>query len=143
MGRDTVGGDRGLDDGGIFTLGATGGMFTLEDAGVTVTLRDAGGIWHPQRWGCNRPDCSLWGNDAGECRLCNGAFEYSSEVKDGLLLGVAELANGVAGAWLVRASVRARTVMMDTSTVDVLGTGHWCGKNSTVLAVRSALVLGT
>ena len=44
MGRDTVGGDRGLDTGGIFTLGADGGMFTLGDAGGTVTLGDAGGI---------------------------------------------------------------------------------------------------
>ena len=32
-GRDTVGGDGGLDAGGIFTLGADGGMFTLGDAG--------------------------------------------------------------------------------------------------------------
>ena len=41
-GRDTVGGDGGLDVGGIFTLAADGGMFTLRDAGGTVTLRDAG-----------------------------------------------------------------------------------------------------
>ena len=44
MGRDTVGGDGGLEAGGIFNLGADGGMFTLGDAGGTVTLRDAGGI---------------------------------------------------------------------------------------------------
>ena len=43
-GRDTVGGDGGLDAGGLFTLGADGGMFTLRDAGGTVTFGDAGGI---------------------------------------------------------------------------------------------------
>ena len=51
--------------------------------------------------------------------------------------------NGAAGAGLVRASVSARTAMMAASTEDVLVTGHWCGKNCTVLAVRSDLVLGT
>ena len=44
MGRDTVGGDGGLDAGVIFILGADGGMFTLRDTGETVTLGDAGGI---------------------------------------------------------------------------------------------------
>ena len=43
-GRDNVGGDGGLDVGGIFNLGADGGMFTLGDAGGTVTLGDAGVI---------------------------------------------------------------------------------------------------
>ena len=89
------------------------------------------------------PDFRLQGNYAGECRLCDGAYEYSSEVKDGLLLGVAELANGVAGAGLVRASVRARDVTMAASTEDVSGTVHWCRNNCTVLAVRMALVFGT
>ena len=42
MGRDTVGGDGGLDAEGVFTLGADGGMFTLVDAGGTVTLRESG-----------------------------------------------------------------------------------------------------
>ena len=51
--------------------------------------------------------------------------------------------NGAAGTGLVRASVRARAAMMAASTEDDLGTGHWCGNNCTVLAVRSALVLGT
>ena len=43
-GRDTVGGDGGIDVGGIFTLGADGGMFTLGDVGGTVTLGDSGGV---------------------------------------------------------------------------------------------------
>ena len=51
--------------------------------------------------------------------------------------------NGAAGAGLLRASVRARATMVAASTDDVFGTGHWCGKNCTVLAVRSALVFGT
>ena len=51
--------------------------------------------------------------------------------------------NGAASAGLERAFVRARAAMMAASTEDVLGTGHLCGKNCTVLAVRSALVLGT
>ena len=44
-GRDTVGGNGGLDVGGIFTLRSDGGIFTLGDTGGTVTLRDAGGIF--------------------------------------------------------------------------------------------------
>ena len=44
MGRDTVGGDWGLDAGGIFTLGTDGGIFTLGDSGGTFTPGDAGGI---------------------------------------------------------------------------------------------------
>ena len=51
--------------------------------------------------------------------------------------------NRAAGAGLVRASVRACAAMMAASTEDVLVTGHWCGKNCTVLAVRLALVFGT
>ena len=51
--------------------------------------------------------------------------------------------NGTAGAGLVRASVRAHAAMMDASTDDVFGTGHWCGNNCTVLAVQLALVFGT
>ena len=51
--------------------------------------------------------------------------------------------NGAVVAGLVRASVRACAVIMVALTEDVLGTGHWCGNNCTVLAVHSALVLGT
>ena len=51
--------------------------------------------------------------------------------------------NGAAGAGLMRASVRACAVIMAALTEDVWGTGHWCGENCTVLAVRLALVLGT
>ena len=83
------------------------------------------------------------GNDAGECRLRDVAFEYFREVNNGLLLGVADWSNGAAGAGFVRASVRARAATMAALTEDVFGTGHWCGNNCTVLAVRSALVFET
>ena len=49
------------------------------------------GNWNLWRWCWNHPDCGLRGNDDGECRLFNGAFEYFGEVNDGLLMGVAEL----------------------------------------------------
>ena len=52
-------------------------------------------------------------------------------------------ASGAAGAGLVRTSVRACDAMMAASTEDVFGTGHWCGKNCTVLEVCLALVFGT
>ena len=51
--------------------------------------------------------------------------------------------NGATGAGLVRASVRSHAAVMAASTKDFLVTGHLCGNNLTVLAVRSALVLGT
>ena len=52
-------------------------------------------------------------------------------------------ANRAAGAGLVSASVRACAEIMDVLTEDVFGTRHWCGKNCTVLALRSDLVFGT
>ena len=51
--------------------------------------------------------------------------------------------NGAAGAGLVRASGRVHSAMMAALKEYVLGTGHWYGNNCTVLAVHSALVLGT
>ena len=36
-------------------------------------------------------DCRLRGDDDGECRLSDSAFEYSGEVNYGLLMGVAKL----------------------------------------------------
>ena len=83
------------------------------------------------------------GNNDGECRLSDGTFEYFGEVNNGFLLGIAKLVKWGYRRWVGEASVRALGVMMAASTEDVLGTGHWCGKNCTVLAVRSYLVLGT
>ncbi len=53
------------------------------------------------------------------------------------------MANGDAGAGLSRASVRAWAASVAASAEEVLGMGHSCGKKDTVLAMRSALVLGT
>ena len=52
-------------------------------------------------------------------------------------------ANGPSGAGLVRASFRDSSAMMAASTEDVFSTGHWCGNNFIVLAVRLDLVFGT
>ena len=113
-------------------------MSTPGDAGGTVTLvatrRDGGGIVLTA--GCG-------GTMIGSAGLAMALSNILARSTMARCWASPNWENGDAGAGLVRASVRARTVMMDTSTVDVLGTGHWCGKNSTVLAVRSALVLGT
>ena len=45
-------------------------------------------------------DYRLWGNDDGECRLSDGAFEDFDKVDDGLLLGVAELGKQVCRRWV-------------------------------------------
>ena len=45
-------------------------------------------------------DCMLQGNNDGECRLSNGAFEYFGEVNDGLLLGVVELGKQGCRIWV-------------------------------------------
>ena len=52
------------------------------------------------------------------------------------------VAKGAAGAGLERASARARAALVAASIEEVLGTGQSCGKNSTVLATRSARVFG-
>ena len=46
------------------------------------------------------------------------------------------------GAGFDRASARAREACVAASMDDVRGTGHLCGKNCTVLAMRSARVAG-
>ena len=142
-GGDTVRGDGGLSVGGSVTLGADGGMFNLGDTGGTVTLGYARGI--------------VTHRGGGGIVLtagCGGAMISSA----GLVMALSKIfarstmaccwtspnwENGAAGAGLVRASVRACAAMMDAWMEDILGTGHWCGKNCTVLAVRSALVLRT
>ena len=139
-GRYTVISDGGLSVGGIVTLGACGGMFTLGDSGGTVTLGDAGGV-------VTRRGGSGIVLTAG----CGGTVIWVAGLAMALskILARSTMAccwaspNWENGAGLVRASVRDRAAMMAASTDDVLGTGHWCGNNCTVLAVRSDLVLGT
>ena len=50
-------------------------------------------------------------------------------------------ANGLAGAGFARALARACAAVVAASAEEVHGTGHSWGKNSTVFAMRSALVL--
>ena len=64
------------------------------------------GNWHPRRWRWNSLDCRLRGNDAGECRFCNGNFKYVGVVNDGLLLGVAELGKLGGRFWLIEPSLQ-------------------------------------
>ena len=133
-GRDTVGGDGGLSVGGMFTLGDAGGTVTLGDAGEIVTRRGGSGIVLTA--GCG-------GTMIGSAGLAMALSKILARSTMACCWASPNWENGAAGAGLVRASVRARAVMMAASTDDVLGTGHWCGKNCTVLAVRSDLVLGT
>ena len=132
--RDTVGSDGGLSVGGIVTLRAGGGMFTLGDAGGIVTRRYGSGIVLTA--GCG---VTMIGSAGLEMALS----EILARSTIACCWASTNWENGAAGAELVRASVRARAAMMAASTDDVLGTGHWCGNNCTVLAVRSDLVLGT
>ena len=66
------------------------------------------------------------GDDAGECRLCNDAFEYFDKVNNGLLLGIAELVKRGGRGWI--GEVRARASTMTASTKEVFSTGYWCRK---------------
>ena len=142
-GRDTVGGDGRLYVGGIVTLGAGGGMFTLGDVGGTVTLEDAGIIVTRRGGGGIVLTAGRGGTLVGSAGLAMALSKMLARSTMACCWASPDWENGAAGAGLVRDSVRARATMMAASTEDVLGTGHWCGKNCTVLAVRSALVLGT
>ena len=143
MGRDTVGGDGGLDAGGICTLGADGVMFTLGDAGGTVTFGDSGGIFTHSYGGGIVWTAGCGGMMMGSAGLAMALSNILARSTMACCWVSPNWANGAAGARLVRASVRACAAMMAALTEDVFGNGHWCGKNCTVLAVRSALVFGT
>ena len=117
-------------------------MFTLGDAGGTVTLGDAGGIFTRKDGGVIVWTAGCEGMMIGSAGLAMALSNILARSTMACCWALTNWANGAAGARLVRASVRARAAMMAASTGDVLGTGHWCGKNCTVLAVRSALVLG-
>ena len=143
MDRDTVRGDGGLDSGGFFTLGAGGVMFTLRDSGVTVTLGYAGRIVTRRYGGVFVRTAGYGGTMMGSAGL---AMALSNIVARSTIACCCLLPNwedGAAGAGLVRASVRDRAEMMTPSMEDVFGTGHWCGKNCTVLLVRLDLVFVT
>ena len=56
--------------------------------------------WHLKIWWCNRPDFRLQGDNAGECRVRNGALESSGEVNDFLLLEITELEKRDGKCWV-------------------------------------------
>ena len=141
-GGDIVIGDGGLSVRGSVTLRAGGGMFTLGDDGGTVTLGDARGIFTRRGGGGIVLTEGRGGTLVGSAGLAMSLSNILASSTMACFWASPNWENGDAGAGL-RASVRARDAMMAASTEDVLGTGHWCGKNCTVLAVRSALVLGT
>ena len=143
MGRDTVGGDWGLDAGGIFTLGTDGGMFTLGDAGGTFTLGDSGGIVTRKDGGVIVRTAGCGGMMMGSAGLAMALSNILAMSTMACCWASPNWANGAACDGLVRAYVRACAAMMAASADDVIRTGNWCGKNCTVLAVRLALVLGT
>ena len=118
-------------------------MFNLGDAGVNITLVDSGGI-------------GTFGDGGGTVRTAG--FRVRMLVSAGSAIALSNISarsimaccwaltnwkNGVTCAGLVRASVRARAATITALSEDVFGTGHWCEKNCTVLAVQSDLVFGT
>ena len=118
-------------------------MFTLGDTGVTVTLRDAGGIFTCRGGGGIVLTADYRGTMIGSAGLAMALSKILARSTMACCWASSNRENGAAGAGLVRASVRTSAAMMAALTEDVLGTRHWCGKNCTVLAVCSALVLGT
>ena len=142
-GGDTVRGDGGLSVSGSVTLVAGGGMFDLGDAGGTVALGDAGGFVTRRGGGGIVLTAGCRGAMISNAGLVMALSKILARSTMACCWTSPNWENGAAGAGLVRASVRACAAMMDASTEDILGTGHWCGKNCSVLAVRSALVLRT
>ena len=118
-------------------------MFTLEDVGGTVTLGDAGGVFTWRGGGGIVLTAGRGGTLLGSAGLAMALSNILKRSTMACCWALPNWGNGDADAGLVRASVRYRAAVMAESTEDVLGTGHWCGKNCTVLAVLSALVLGT
>ena len=118
-------------------------MFTRKDAGGTVTLGYYGRIV------MHRGDSGIvltagcGGTMIGSAGLAIALSKILARPTMACCWASPNWENRAAGARLVRASFRARDAMMAASTEDVLGTGHWCGKNCTILAVHSALVLET
>ena len=118
----------------MFTLGDVGGTVTLGDAGGVVTRRGGGGIVLTAVRG---------GTLVGSAGLAMALSKILARSTMACCWVSPNWENGAAGSGLMSASVGARAAMMAASTEDILGTGHWCGNNCTVLAVRSDLVLGT
>ena len=118
-------------------------MFTLVDVGGTVTLGDAGGIVAHRGGGGIVLTAGRGGTLVGSAGLAMALSKILARSTMACCWAFPNWENGDAVAGLMRASIRDRAAMMAASTEDVLGTGNWCGKNCTVLAVRSSLVLRT
>ena len=104
----------------IFTLGAAGVVLVAVGAGDgrVATLGTVGSVW------------MLVAKISASCLI---ACIWASPM----------LANGEAGAGLLRAWVRAAAASRAASAEDVFGMGELTGKNSTVSAIRSEAVLIT
>ena len=118
-------------------------MFTLEDVGGTVNLGYAGGIFTRRGGGGIVLTAGRGGMLVGSAGLAMALSKILEWSTMACCWALPNWENGAAGTGLVKASVRACAAMMAASEENVLGTGHWCGKNCTVLAMLSALVLGT
>ena len=118
-------------------------MFTLGDAGGAVTLGDAGVIGtHGE--GCVTVRTAGYGGPIlGSAGFVMALANILARSMMACFWASPNWENGAAGAGLVRASVRARVATFAATTEDFFGTGHWCGNNCNVLAVRSDLVFGT
>ena len=111
-GGDTVRGDGGLSVGGSVTLGAGGEMFTLGAVGGTVTLGDAGGIVTHRGGGGIVLTAGHGGTLVGSAGLAMELSNILARSTMACCWVLPNWENGAAGAGLMRASVRARAVMM-------------------------------
>ena len=137
-GKYTVG-----SDGRLVAFGDDGGVFTLRDAGGIVTLGDAGGIGSRRDGGVTVRTAVCGGVMLGSAGFAMALSNILARSTMACCWESPNWANGATGAGLVRDSVRARAATMAPSMEDFFGTGHWCGKNFTVLEVRYALVFRT
>ena len=121
MGKGILGGT-----GGIVTFRGTGGIFTLAGTGGILTLGGGGGAVRAAGYGG-----TLMGSVGFVMSLSN-ILESSTMA---CCWESPNWANGAAGVGLMRDFIRSCASTMAASTVEVFGTGHWCRKNFTVLAV--------
>jgi hypothetical protein len=80
----------------------------------------------------------------GEVEIAGGLFVWDWKMSASFRMACScswpSVAKGAAGEGLARASRRARAASVAASEEDVFGTGQSWGKDSTVLAMRSARV---
>ena len=118
-------------------------MFTLGDAGGTVTLGYAGGIVTHRGGGGIVMNAGCGGTVLGSAGFAMALSNILLRSMMACCWASPNWENGAVCAGLARASVRAHAATVAASTEDVFSTGHWCGKNCTVLAVCLSLVFRT